>query len=80
MSAVGWIVSSVGFSVGITHSLPVDSGVLAQTGGQWGQYEQYRGTLPGLSLRAGNIVRKTNPHPCGQPTLSPTFTWILNLG
>lgn len=63
MSAVGWTMSSVGFSVGVTHSLPVDSGVLAQAGGQWGQYEQYRGTLLGLSLKAGNVGQEDYPPP-----------------
>lgn len=53
-------------------SLPVDSGVLAQAGGQWGQYEQYRGTLLGLSLKAGNVGQRLPPPVWTAYSLSPS--------
>lgn len=74
MSAVGWTMSSVGFSVGShTHCLLI-LGFSAKLESVQGQYEQYRGTLL-ESVSEETLVRKT--FTCvDSPTLSPTFTWI----
>lgn len=71
-----------GFQCG-GHSLPVDSGVLAQAGGQWGQYEQYRGTLLGPSLKAENFGQEDyyppvwTAHPLSHLHLDPQFGVIV---